>query len=267
MRSDRGYQSNWSYWSRTVIVSVAILLLNWIGLIRPLVIGAEWVVNPALTFAREARVRTDRFVRQIKYARNGAIRIIDLEREVAELATSVARVSELTDENEKLRAQIGLLPVSRNIVEGEVISSSDDALIVNLSRAGAMGGQAVLWKDSVVGYVDSVGGRNVAVRLMSDSEYIVEARIISASGIVVGEGQLRSDQIEGMIIEDIGRESDISEGMLVVTRGDERFISDLIIGKIARVISSDADVLQSAVVSPVYNIAVGDLVFVMWEDQ
>lgn len=265
MQSEGEYQSGWRLWSRLLIVSIAIVLLNWIGLSKYLRSGVEWVVNPALTLVRGARVRTDRMIRQVKFVSSGALQIIDLEREVAELTTSAARVYELEEENTRLRDQLGLLPGGYDIVDGEVVSSGDDRIIVNLERSGAQAGQVVLWKDNLVGYIESVGYRNVAVRLMSSSEYETSVKIISVSGLLIGEGVLVSDQIEGMVVEGVSRESEMGEDMLVVTKGDEIFEGDLVIGKITRVVSTDADVVQSAVVAPVFNISVGDRVFVVWE--
>lgn len=250
-------------WSRAIIVAISLILLDLLGRGSYVSKLFEWLTAPSASLMQEVAMQKDRAIRQIKFTRTGALSIIDLEREVGELSATVSRVEQLEEDNRKLREQLGILPSEFRYISGSVVVSSDEMLLLKADTEGVEEGSVVVWKDNVVGIIRSSGARNVLVERVRESEEAIDVRVISVSGVVVGEGRVVGDKTSGIVLSDVSRDGEISPGMIVVTKTSDKMKEGLVVGKIEKIISSDAQVYQEAIVKELFTPITGDILFII----
>lgn len=251
-------------WVRILVVSVLILMLDSIGRTKAVRRGLEWVLSPVSTGVGRVQLSARTVSRRVKFVKSGAVRLVDLERQVAELSTTVGRVNELEKENRILRGQLGILDVSYQYRVGEVVSIAENTMIMTVEGGGVSLGAPVLWEDGLIGMVERVGGWTVRVRLIGGLGKEVPVNLVDGSGRDIGEALLGSDIAHGLVVSQVLQEVGLNVGDVVVTRGSDGIVpAGLVIGIIREVVGSDADVYNQAIVEPIYRPDYGDLVFVV----
>lgn len=250
-------------WVRLMVVALLFVLLDWGGWITWLRRGLEVIVWPTRAVFSFVSVQADLLSRQVRFARVGALRMVDLERQVAEYAPTVSRVSELERENAALKVQVGVLDSTRRYVQAEVVSATDGSYTVAFRGSPVFeAGSTVVYQDHLVGVVERVGA-SVAMVSGVDALDNTEATLVSASGSYVGRGVVRGGPSYGVLLDNVSQDIFLVAGTVVTTTGSERVLPGLVVGRVAEIVSSDSSVYQQAVVVPVYRPGLGEFVYIV----
>jgi rod shape-determining protein MreC len=179
-----------------------------------------------------------------------------LNREVVGLRGELTRLSELGQENERLRGLLGLseekmLPLIAAPVIGDDIAPDALSRVITIGAGhdrGVERGMAVVTAAGVVGRVQSVSRGSARVQLVIDRNSAVAARVerSRARATVTGLGSERRCKLDFAL-----RSDDIDEGDLLVTSGtDGVYPAGLPIGKVAELRRKTSGMLLVANVTP-----------------
>lgn len=252
-------------WGRMIAVSLVFLVFDWAGWVTWLRGGMEKVLAPVREVVVFARVRTDSITNAVLFIKNGGIRLVNLERQLAEYSISAVRVAELESENANLRLQLGVLDSKYSYQAVRVISKSDGLILGLDGPAQFSEGAVVLHEDALVGVIDSIGKYSARVRTASSLSMDVE--LIDSSSRRVGKGKLVGGG-QDIVVEGIEQSVDMNTSIVVVIIGlDDFAMNGLVIGRVSQVLSSDSSVYQQAIVEPLTQIQAGDTVYVIVSDK
>ncbi len=263
MRVDRASEKSWRVYIWCVFLSLSLAIVDWGGWSGSFRSVFEAILVPISYPISRAAESRDEWIRQIKFAVNGAKRIVDLERQVAEYAESVSRVRELERENAAIRMQLGSPQVIREYVVARVVSVQEDYLIIIPDKMGEIqGGENVFVGGALVGVVSRVGARSLRVTPISQMEWEGTVRVIPSSG-EAAEAVLRRDGQEGVIVDGVPGEYELTEGMIVEATGaDDKLAGGSVVGRVGKILSDAGDVFGRARVEFFVQVVSGDVVFV-----
>ncbi|MCR4323020.1 MAG: rod shape-determining protein MreC [Candidatus Azambacteria bacterium] len=203
--------------------------------------------------------------------KNASKEVTLLRKENQQLEEGSARHTELTRENDALRAQLGVgasrprILMDAKVIAFDPLSFSYYAVINKGARDGVNPQMPVIMPGDVVfGKIKNVHETTSEVVLIADSGNKMSGITMSggASGVLGGAkgGSLVLDLIE--------KSAELSLDEPVVTSGlDGVYPRGLIIGKIAEVISHEEGIFKQARLRPAYMEALPSTVFVIMEQQ
>ncbi len=124
-------------------------------------------------------------------------------------------------------------------------------------------GQAVIYKENVIGKVISVTEKTALIRTIFDSSFAVSARTMKtmAIGLIRGRGK------ESLLFDNVLLSDKLEASDIVITAGDIDvnnlgFPPDLIIGKITVVSKKSSDLFQQATIVSLIDIRELNMVFI-----
>jgi len=196
----------------------------------------------------------------LRYWRNGAARIADLERQVAELAVEAAQVRLLQEENRAMRQLLGApLPAEWKFIPAALLGAEENFSINAGRNQGVKAGDAVVWKNLLLGQVVEVSARMSRVRPLSSSASKVVV-FLPASG---AKGILQGEFGSQIYLTEVLQSEEVKEGDLVLTKGDGSFPRGLVAGKVLRLVSQESDIYKRALLDPLVDPGDLDVVFVV----
>ena len=187
-----------------------------------------------------------------------------LKEENLSLSKEIIDQTKLIEDSKALRDQFAVVsPSSKNLLEADVVGSPafipgvslPEYLILNKgANHNIKKGQAVIYKDNLVGKITQVGGSFSKVTLISNQEFSITAQTLSNKSIGIASGQGGGILVLGNVV----LAQELKTGDLVVSKGDinEEGIGvapNLIIGKITSVSKNASDLFQSAKVMPLVD--------------
>lgn len=233
--------------------------------------AASLVLRPSATAFHLVGVAASTAVRVARPRRLLLKENADLRAEVVRLRRQNAILTEAAQENERLRAALGLKQSSRvEMVASEVISRTestwfDTAAIDKGSRAGIRKGWPVITPDwRLVGQIletDAFSSRFVA---LTDANSAVGAMVqrSRSSGILQGQAG------DYLLLSYLSRDADVKVGDIVVSSGMGQMIpKGLIIGRVVRVVRSEVMGNARALVRPSIRMDQIEQVFVIKPGQ
>lgn len=248
-------------WGRMISVSFVFLVFDWAGWLFWFRGGMEIILAPVRQAVVIVDNRFDKIGSYIHFVKNGGVRIVDLERELAEYSTSASRVFELEQENLDLRLQLGVLDTNYAYQVARVVSVGDSLILAMDGPAEFVQGSMVVYKDTLVGTIESIGKYSTSVTKVSSLKIPVE--LVDSSSRKLGLGELVGDTGE-IIISGVERSVKMNGSLLVVTTGAGDLVTKgVVVGRVREVLSSDSSVYQRAVVEPLLEISVGDSVYIV----
>jgi rod shape-determining protein MreC len=196
------------------------------------------------------------FFSNIKNYINLSGKITDLEKENADLLSSYTEDINIKIENDALRKLIGLdLRKDVVTVPAKVIGYYDSKwqseIMLNLGRGdGVIEGMAVVDDKGLVGIVVLSSNSSSQVRLLTDPQSSVGARILSSRDLGVIEGSL--DKI--VYLNYIKADEEVFKGDIVITSELSDYLpAEVLIGRISKVSSNPANPYKEIVVDPFAN--------------
>jgi cell shape-determining protein MreC len=223
-----------SSWFQALVISVVVLVLEWVGLLSPLKWLGEVLISP---LQRGGVVVGQTLVFPLKMASaswDGARRIQELEQRYAEMAAKVGTLEGVSKENEELRKMVGVragggspIAIGAPIIS---LASPAIALPATTEAGNVTPGAPVLVSDTLMGVIQEVGERQSKVDLLiAPTGPKVLARTESGvEGIVVGDGQRP-------LLTEVPLDEPVLQGERVVTVGQDRIPGSLFIGRVIKV--------------------------------
>lgn len=186
-------------------------------------------------------------------------RVIDLEKQVAGLANAA-------QENEDLRAELGITnrPAADETAAATIISRTTnnllgEALVDQGANANLKVGQAVVSQGILVGRVEEVFTTTARISLVNSTTTVVQALLTDSQtlGLITGGST-------GLRLTEVDQGVNIREGEIVQTSGLGGTIPQgIIIGQVDKVISESGATKQEAIVHSPINFDQLRLVFVI----
>lgn len=181
------------------------------------------------------------------------------------LLSEIAQLHALEKENESLRKALELdLKKDFQLALAEVIGKniSEDILVINKGlKNGIFEGMPVINEGKVlIGKIADVSENFSNVILISnrESSFDVKIQAIEVNGLIKGKGDLQ------LFLDLIPENQKIQEGDLITTTAlGGIFPKGILVGKIQKILRSDVKPFQQAEVSPLFDIAKLEIVFII----
>lgn len=239
-----------------LIVSLLVFFLdsrNFFSPVRRTVQRASIPATSSLYAAKQSFLSQFSFIGK---ARGDAAKVAELEEKLAELAASNASLQAVKEENEALRKLLGSpLPPSWKFSPARLVRVSGDLATIAVVDQAQAGIPAIVPAQSggiLVGRVDKVLGQEAVVKLPTHPDSRITANVRDKSG-----GRTASGILSGVggfaILDQVLTAESLQEGDLVLTSGDAGFPPDLLIGEVAKVLTSDSGVAKKARVKTLWQ--------------
>jgi rod shape-determining protein MreC len=194
--------------------------------------------------------------------------------ESIELALKIVDQQKLIEDNAALRNQFEATAVkSQSLIPAKIVGSPGfipglsvpEVLVINVGRAdGVKEGQAVVYKDNLIGVIEKANENFSKVVLVNSSDFNLTVKTLNegAAGVVKGSGGGQ------MILDNVLLSQNLTENQLVVSRGSVNengvgILPNLILGKITSVNKNASNLFQTAKVEPLVDPGSLSTVFVI----
>ena len=196
------------------------------------------------------------FVSELKTIKNLTQDNVSLKEENSRLLSRIATQSELGNENEFLRAVLGL-PFKNDyeLIEARVFNlqftpEGHNMLIDKGVKDGLKSGDVVISSSMVlIGRVVETDNDFSRVELITNPDFKVTIKL-SDSGIT---GIARGVMGNGILLDFISQTDDVNPGYTAVTNGNDLFPPGLIIGLVDRVDPNDGSLFKKVFVKPEFQ--------------
>jgi rod shape-determining protein MreC len=202
--------------------------------------------------------------------RDNHAEIARLRRQQPSVLALQAEVSELSHENDRLRALAriattldGPVPVGARVIGRAGVPVARTLRIDRGSRDGIKRGDGVVGKDGVVGVVLSAGSFASEVLLITHASAALDVLVqrTRAHGLLRGIGEADRYACE---VNNFDRLSDVKAGDVLVTAGlAARFPRGVVVGTVASVATNERALTLAAVVRPAVDVAALEEVLVL----
>jgi rod shape-determining protein MreC len=246
----------WPWFRNKVALGIAVaglaVVLGLAGWLRPV----GWIFDHTLGYAVRplvgVGVTTGEFFGNLGRIKDLASDNQKLTQENLQLRQRLAADSEVRQDNEALRQQLGLGPAAGlQQVSAEVVAFQPDSYrqFVTTNRGSKQGlavGLAVMSDGVLVGTLSDVQSNSARVVLVSDPEFRLVAKDQESGALGVVHGQLGS----GLVMEKIAQTDTIKAGDSIVTAGlGGQVPAGLLVGQVRSVDEHVNAVFQSAQVA------------------
>lgn len=180
-----------------------------------------------------------------------------LQQENMYLSKRLVDQAKLLADNKALRDQFAVsIPKSENLVAANIVGSPSFVPGVTLpenyildkgQRDGVKIGQAVIYKDNLVGKIISVSYGFSKVELLTNSSFSITSQTLQTNSLGVAKGQGGGE----IILDNVLLSQNLKQDDLVITKGDVGtngvgFLPNLILGKIISINKNPSDLFQTA---------------------
>lgn len=183
--------------------------------------------------------------------------------QLGELLTENAALRQQLAETQILVAQYNKLsPETYDLLPARIIGNNRYFTLDKGSSDGVKVGQAVVYKDNLVGQIKSVSPKSSEVILIEDPDSKINVFSQGSSGTAKGilTGEFGTDLLMDKILHD----EIISDGDLVYSQGiDGKLPKGLVMGKVSNVLQRQNEVFKQAQVTPLFKVDDLDIVFVI----
>lgn len=171
-----------------------------------------------------------------------------------QLQSELAKLSEMENENEVLKKELGFMQTQdlTTTVAAAVIGRSNDylkSLVIDKGQKNNIAiGDAVISQGVLIGTVSQVRANNSDVALITDYDSLIPVVLQSSRGT----GLLRGG-LGGLTVEDIPLNTQIKNNEKIVTSGlGEQIPAGILIGHVTGIISKESEIFQKiSVYSPI----------------
>jgi rod shape-determining protein MreC len=250
-----------------VLVSLLLILFDWLGLLRPVRGLVEGGIAPVKQRVYDIRQNFLGTFSVFSFWRSGTVKIAHLEERIRELSVNESEVTRLREENEKMRKLLGApLPKSWKLLPAKAIGKNGEIVIDKGLNDGIEEGMMVVGENILVGRIEKVGAASSKILLPSSREAKIPVAVIRGGG-TIGKGVLVGSAEGTIFLEKVLQQEEIKERDLVVTTGESDYLPDLLVGEIERIEKKEAEVFQKAEVKPLLDYSELQTVFVITESK
>lgn len=201
-------------------------------------------------------------------------KVEDLKIQNAVLIKKLINQDKLIEDNKALRDQFQTQnPKSINLMPSRVIGapgfipgiSVPESLVIDKGAIdGVRLGDAVIYKDNLVGRISALTEFVSGVELITNSTVSFTAKTLetNALGVVKGQGG------GNLLLDNVVLSDNLKLGDIVLSKGDisasgEGFVSDLVVGRISAISKNPSDLFQKAKIKSNIDFSKIDKVFVI----
>jgi len=239
----------------SLIIIIGIVLINNQGWLKPIKNFSYYLIKPGQNLSYQVSFKINNFFDFV-----GSINQLEEEnrqvkQENQEFLSQLAQLREIDQENKFLREQLDLPDTKKGqLILADIIGQDSADLrryfLINRGSKDGIKEKAVVITSGnlLIGQVFEVNGSFSKIQVITDANSRVNALIqeTGTTGLVKGENGLN------LIIDLLPQGQEIKENQLVVTSGlAGLFPAGLLIGRIAKVVSSDVQISQIAELRPV----------------
>lgn len=246
-RNERSHP--YSIYIIALFVSLLILIGDTTGITRFIRIPLEVLVIPPRRVVSQMKTQVNNNVRII-FTPNLEAKLLEADEKSLSLDVLQSKIQLLEEENASLRSQLETpLPVSWDFIPALVLGIDRYLIVDKGEKDKVVPGMIVVYKDVVVGRVKSVNARSSVIELPTDPQFKIPARTNkNVRGLLTG---VFGNKI--MLSRILQKES-VNTFDIVLSSGEEGGVPpNLVIGKIAEVISSPGEVYKEATVEPIID--------------
>lgn len=248
MKLEESRVAHLDVWVKWMVVALVVTIIDYSGNLSGLRKVMEKGIGPAVATAFAGKEKLSRWREKAVFVNKGAIQMVDLERRVAELSATAARVGDLEKENRNLREQLGAKVGEVSYGIGRVVSVGQGEVIVDFGEDLPRKDDIVVWKNVLVGSVIDVGGRLVRVRTVEEMGE-VRVIIVSSSGVERARGAIAGTRSSHLFLTGVLQESEFASGDQVITSGEDgKLPRGLLVGEVAEIVSKDSSVYREGLV-------------------
>ena len=237
---------------RLVFLSLILIILGQTPLITPIRTVAARLASPlqysAYRLSQDLKKEFD-FILNLRRLR---IENLEFSKRVLELESALATHKELEEENSLLRDQLGIGERfgERNLVLAKIIgrSARGGEAVVTIDKgsdAGLHEGDAVIFKNLLLGEVFLVEPQRAKVRLLTDSQFVAAALDQDspdrARGLVSGQYGTTT------VLQKVLPTEDLVVGDTIITSGEDgKFEKGFVLGVVKKIFGQEAGVFKGA---------------------
>lgn len=167
----------------------------------------------------------------------------------------------LTEKNIGIDQENTLSSQTFNLLTAHVLGQSRFLIVNKGSLDGAKTGQAVVFKDNLVGKIKKVEEKRSWVILPSDPDS--KLGVFSQGEVDRAKGLLVSEFGSRLLMDKILHQEKIKKGDLVYSEGDEEIPRGLLLGQISEVLEKPNEVFKKAYVEPLFRVIDLDMVYII----
>lgn len=255
-----------SYFIIFLIISIALFGISKTGALNPITSIFQGVFSPIQA------VIYGSFSKIVNLGQSPDIKLLSLEN--VNLSQKLVNQTKIQEDNKALRDQFETLSIrSANLVPAQIVGapgflpgiSTPETIIINRGQVdGVKVGQAVVYKDNLVGQISKVSSYVSVISLISNSSSSFTAKTLNSQSLGVIKGQGGGQ----LILDNVLLSDSLKKGDLVVTKGDVLengigFPPNLIIGSINSINKNPSDLFQRAEVKSFLDFSNLNEVFVI----
>lgn len=172
------------------------------------------------------------------------------------LRTKLLEFQAINDQN------LSLNPQTFHTTPARVIGQNRYLLIDKGSDDGFKVGQGVVYKDAYVGVIKEVSNKRASVMLSSDPDSKIFSVVANQNG--KAQGLLVGQFGNQLLLDKVLHQEPLTVGDIIYTAGTESALpKGLVLGTVSEVLDKDNEVFKQAKISPVFDSANLDVVFVL----
>lgn len=238
-------------------ISLILILLDYYGLLVSFKTPFEQIILPVKQTIFKSKTTVVGISDLIQSFPKLKKDIEDNKRQKKENEELTLKVRLLTEENSKLRYQLGApLPASYQFTPAQVVVISRFMEIAVGEKEGVKQGMPVVDGATLIGKIVAVSGKRSMVMLPTDPEAVIPAKTLRGTkGVVVGYGG-------GIIIlEKVLQKDPLILNDQVITSGEGEYPANLLIGTIVYINATDVSTYKQAKVAPALDYGKEQIVF------
>lgn len=189
----------------------------------------------------------------------------DLVNENLQLQSQISELSEIKNENEVLKKELGFMQTQdlTKTISSAVIGRSNEylkSLIIDKgSINGISKGDAVISQGILIGIISNVRQNNSDVLLVTDYSSIVPVMLQESHGTGLLKGGF-----QGLIVEDIPLNISIKEKENIITSGlGGQIPQGILIGSVSGIVSKEGEIFQKVTTSSLIDFSNLKVVFII----
>lgn len=255
-------------WLNYLVISIVILLLGQTIILKSLVTPFRDLSSPIqgnlLSFSNNLKKFYDFIVYFTSLKSENEKLLVRIE----DLEGTLAKLKDVEFQNRLLRDQANVMREKQGnetLILGRIVGrdfTSGAKLILNIGeRDGVNLGSPVIYKNYLIGEVIELGEVVATVRTIFDPKFKTPVYALNTTGRP--KGLLKGDFSTGITMEKILPGEEISVGDLVLTTGEGLFPPGFLVGKVNSVSPQSADILKLAKLSPLIELSLLEIVFVI----
>lgn len=258
--------SNAYFFVLLIVVSLILFVLSQTGILNPITSPLQALFSPIQSITHGGLLKITNITE------NSQIKLLKQENQV--LVDKFIDQTKIIADNKALSDQFQAENSrSSNLIPANVIGSPGflpgisvpEILTLDKGRKdGIKEGDAVVYKNNLIGKISNVSDFSSSVVLISNSSSLFTVKTLNTQSLGVVKGQGGGE----MILDNVLLSDSLEKGDFVVTKGDinvngQGFLPNLVVGKITSINKNPSDLFQKAEIQSLADFTKLDKVFVI----